>query len=487
MAPESPPALNVLVLMSDEHNPGFLGCAGHPFIHTPRLDALAAQGTRFTQAYTCSPICVPARAAFATGRYVHEVGFWDNGDPYEGSVPSWHHVLRAAGHEAVSIGKLHFRGLPGDDHGWSEEILPMHVVDGVGDIKGLVRSDIPVRKGGDKMAALAGPGDSTYIRYDARITDAACDWLAQRAQAPAAKPWVLFVSLVCPHFPLTAPPRWYEHYAAMDLPLPKRYAPAERPRHPYTDEYARVVDYDTHFRTEADVRRAVAGYSGLVSYMDEQVGRVLDALQAGGQAGRTLVLYTSDHGDNLGARGLWGKSTMYEESAGVPMILRGPGVPSGRVLDTPVSHVDCATTILRAAGAPALEGAPGHDLADVARGAQPARPVLSEYHAIGSTGGATMLRHGPWKYCHYVDKPAQLFHLGQDPQELEDRAHDPACAEALAECRARLLELLDPDAVDRRAKARQAELLARHGGREAALARGDLGYTPAPGTKPAFD
>jgi choline-sulfatase len=479
--------LNVLVLMSDEHNPKFLGCAGHPYILTPNLDRLAASGTRFSSAYTCSPICVPARAAFATGRYVHEIGFWDNADAYDGTVPSWHHQLRGAGHDVVSIGKLHFRGRPGDDHGLSREMLPMHVIDGIGDVKGLIRDRIPVRRGGEKMAKLAGPGESTYIRYDDQIAAAACDWLAGASARSDAKPWVLFVSLVCPHFPLTAPTRWYEHYHALDLPLPKRYLHAERPRHPYTDEYARVVDYDTHFVDAAAVKRAMAGYSGLVSYMDEQVGRVLGALDASGQAGRTLVLYTSDHGDNLGARGLWGKSTLYEESAGVPMILSGPGVPRGHRVAEPVSHVDCATTILRAAGAPGLLDAPGHDLADLARGGQPSRPVLSEYHAIGSTGGATMLRFGPWKYCHYVDHPAQLFHLDNDPEELHDLATDPGHARVLSDCLAELRRWLDPDEVDLRAKRRQRELLDGFGGRDAALGRGDLGFTPAPGTGASFD
>ena len=299
---------NVLVLMSDEHNPKFMGAAGHPWIQTPHLDRLAARGTRFNSAYTCSPICVPARAAFATGRYVHEIGFWDNADAYDGSVPSWHHVLREAGHTADSIGKLHFRGRPGDDHGFSQEVLPMHIIDGIGDVKGLVRERIPVRRGGEKMAKLAGRGESTYTRYDEQIASAACAWLARAAERPSDKPWVLFVSLVCPHFPLTAPERWYDHYHAMDLPLPKRYAHVERPRHPYTDEYARVVDYDSHFHDEADVKRAVAGYSGLVSYMDEQVGRVLQALETSGQLQRTLVIYTSDHGDNLGAREACGGS-----------------------------------------------------------------------------------------------------------------------------------------------------------------------------------
>lgn len=473
--------------MSDEHNPKFLGCAGHPFIQTPNLDKLAARGTRFTHAYTCSPICVPSRAAFATGRYVHEVGFWDNADAYDGSIPSWHHVLRQAGHDAVSIGKLHFRGQAGDDHGWSEEILPMHVIEGVGDIKGLVRQNIPVRKGGDKMAKLAGPGESTYTTYDRDIGQTACDWLKAKGQQAADKPWVLFVSMVAPHFPLTAPARWYEHYAALDLPQPKLYDKATRPHHPFTDEYARVVDYDTHFHGPQDVRRAIAGYSGLVSFMDEQMGQVLAALEQSGMAGDTLVIYTSDHGDNLGARGLWGKSTLYEESAGVPMILAGPGVAAGQVLSEPVSHVDCAVTILQAAGAPALSQASGQSLLDLAQGAEPTRAVLSEYHAIGCTGGATMLRHGRFKYCHFVDHPPQLFDLQADPEELNDLAGHPSHLADLQACEKALRALLDPDAVDRRAKQRQHELLALHGGRDVALARGDLGFTPAPGTEAAYN
>ena len=99
-------ATNFIVILSDEHNKRVTGCYGHPQIKTPNLDRLAARGTRFTSAYTNCPICVPARAAFALGRYVHDVGYWDNSDAYEGSLPSWHHILRAAGHRTVSIGKL---------------------------------------------------------------------------------------------------------------------------------------------------------------------------------------------------------------------------------------------------------------------------------------------------------------------------------------------------------------------------------------------
>ena len=479
---------NLLILMSDEHNPKVLGSAGDGTVQTPHLDALAAAGTRFTAAYTTCPICVPARASFATGKYVHQVGFWDNADAYDGSIPSWHHHLRAQGHDVVSIGKLHFRGAPGDDHGFSEELLPMHVVDAVGDVKGLVRDDIPVRKGGDKIAKLAGPGESQYTLYDREIAARAQVWLHEAARRERARPWVLFVSFVSPHFPLIAPPEWYYPYAQRGLPVPKQYDRAERPQHPFLADYERVVDYDRHFRSPADVQRALAGYYGLVSLVDENFGKVLRALERAGLAGDTRVLYTSDHGDNLGARGLWGKSTFYEESAGIPLLVAGEGIARGARCDVPASLVDVYPFVFECVGAAVPDdGHPGISLASLAAQPPSDRAVLSEYHATTSVAGAFMLREPRYKYVHYVAYRPQLFDLERDPEELVDVANDPAYADVLARMRARLLAMLDPDEVDARAKRRQAELLARHGGRDAALARGDLGFTPAPGSKAEID
>jgi choline-sulfatase len=429
---------------------------------------------------------VPARAGFATGKYPHQIGYWDNADPYDGAVTSWHHLLRDRGHRVASIGKLHFRGLPGDDHGFSEELLPMHVVDGVGDVKGLVRQDIPRRNGYDKLAKLAGPGESPYIRYDREIAARAQAWLREAVQH-RTKPWALFVSFVCPHFPLIAPPEFYRLYPLESIPLPKQYASAERPDHPYLRDYDRCMAYDAGFAGDHDkVRRAIAGYLGLVSFMDDNVGKVLAALENAGLAADTRVVYTSDHGDNVGARGLWGKSTMYEESAGVPLILAGPDIGKAMRCATPASHVDLFPFFLECAGeaAPAAAGYHGVSPLALAAGAAQSRAVLSEYHAIGSTGGITMLRKERWKYVHCVRYQPQLFDLHEDPEELVDRAGDPACRSILAGLKAELRVFCDPAEVDARAKRRQAELLARYGGREAALARGDLNYTPAPGQAP---
>jgi choline-sulfatase len=211
------PKRNLLFIMSDEHNRRVLGAAGHPMIRTPNLDRLAAGGVRFTDAYCNSPICVPSRAAFHTGRYVHETRFWDNAIAYDGSIPSWAHRLRAAGHRAESIGKLHFRA-PSDDNGFTQEHIPLHVVEGIGDPTGMLRDPPPPRPAALRLAQQAGPGDSDYQRYDDRITETAESWLAARAAHPDDKPWCLFVSLVCPHFPLISRPEWYDLYPLEDVP-----------------------------------------------------------------------------------------------------------------------------------------------------------------------------------------------------------------------------------------------------------------------------
>ena len=479
---------NLIVIMSDEHNPKIMGCAGHPIISTPNLDALAARGTRFTSAYTTSPVCVPARAAFALGKYIHQIGFWDNADAYDGSLPSWHHVLRESGHEVVSIGKLHFNK-SGEDHGFSEEQIPMHILDGKGDLLGLVRDDIPRRGGAKKMAAMAGPGESTYTLYDRDICARAQVWLRENATRQHDKPWVLFVSFVAPHFPLTAPPEHYYRYFNQKLPMPKLYAREERTQHPYLNDYRNSFCYDDYFESPADVHRALSGYFGLVSFFDEHVGKITKVMSELGLDETTDVIYTSDHGDNLGARGLWGKSTMYDEIAGVPLIVAGPSFPIGRVINTPVSHVDAFPTILAAAGesVEALKNThPGVSLIDLANGAQPERTVLSEYHGMGSSTGAYMIRMDKYKYVHYVKYPPQLFDLEQDPDEIDDLSAKPEMAAVLQACRQKLFAMLDPVEVDTRAKARQAELLAANGGREAVIARGDLGFTPAPGVAATF-
>ena len=478
---------NLLFILSDEHNKKVTGAYGHRMIRTPNLDRLAARGTRFTSAYTNCPICVPARASLATGRYAHEVRCWDNAIAYDGTPPAWGHRLIDQGHRAVSIGKLHYTRNAPATNGFDEEILPLHIVDGLGDLLGLIRDELPVRTGSRKLGPEAARGESEYTAYDRAITAAAVRWLKEDAARHRDKPWVLYVGYVAPHFPLVAPPEFFDLYPESAVPWPSQYAQGERPRHPFLDAMRGCMQYDAGFTDEAMVRRAITAYFGLVSFLDHNIGRVLAALEEAGLMADTRVMYSSDHGDNLGARGLWGKSTMFEESAGIPLIVAGDGVPAGCVSDVPVTLVDAYPTILQCVGATPHAGdaaLPGQSLLEIAAGNARERVILSEYHAAAAIAATYMIRHGQYKYVHYVGMPPMLFDLAGDPDELRDLGREPSSAAVLRECEAKLRSVVDPEAVDRLARADQAAKIAAAGGREAVLRRGAFRYSPPPGGKP---
>ncbi|HEX2885195.1 sulfatase-like hydrolase/transferase [Vineibacter terrae] len=476
---------NLLFILSDEHQRGVTGCYGNPLVKTPNIDRLAASGARFTNAYTPSPICVPARAALATGRWVHQTGCWDNAFPYDGRINSWHRRLRDAGHHVASIGKLHFRS-SADDNGFSEELLPMHVVDGIGDLLGMIRKPPAPRGGMPALAAEAGAGSSSYNDYDHAIADAACDWLAARAGKAGDKPWALMVSFVRPHFPLVPPQAFFDLYDPATMPLPRL---ATAPDHPAMRALRDCMNYADYFADDAVIRRAIAAYYGLVSYLDHNVGRVLDALRAAGLAGDTRIIYTSDHGDNLGTRGLWGKSVMYEESAAVPFIAAGPDIAPGRVVPAPVSLIDVYRSALECVGTAAPvpdRDLPSRSIWPLIEGADAPRVILSEYHAAASVAGTFMVRRGRWKYVYHAGYRPELFDLRADPGETTDLATDPAYVGALDTCERALRDICDPDQVDARAFADQAARIAQHGGVEAIMKRGDFGHTPPPGEAARF-
>ncbi|MDA0304675.1 MAG: sulfatase-like hydrolase/transferase [Proteobacteria bacterium] len=482
---------NLIIFMSDEHTRSVTGCYGHDFIHTPNIDALAAGGTRFDAAYTNCPVCVPARASFATGRYVHDIGAWDNAQAFDGTDTNWHAVLRDRGHQTVSIGKLHFRSGE-DDNGFADEQIAMHIIDGKGDLLGLIRDDdTPVRGASWKMAKLAGAGESMYTRYDRDIAAAAQSWIYEEAPKYQDKPWVLFVSLVAPHFPLTAPSEHFYRYYNRDLAPPKLYDKRNEPIHPYIDDYRAIFTYDSHFKDMDMVKRAQAGYLGLITFMDQQVGLVMAALADAGLTDDTRILYTSDHGDNMGARGAWGKSVMYEEAAAVPLILSGPDIPEGKVIETPASFVDIYPFIMDCVGAADEETVPadlpGTNLMTLIDGAEPDRVAFSEYHGMGSKTAAFLIRKGDFKFVYYADYPAQLFNLADDPEELNDLASDPALSNVMASLMDKLMSICDPVAVDKAAREAQAQMIVENGGKPAIIKRGDLGFSVPPGVQPMFD
>lgn len=471
---------NLLILFSDEHQARAMGCAGHPFVQTPNLDRLAARGQRFTNAYTPSPICVPARASLATGQYVHKLRLWDNAMPYTGEQPGWGHALQAAGIPVESIGKLHYRS-EDDPNGFDAEHIPMMVAGGVGMVWASIR-DAEQRWSPDKrmLGDTIGPGESNYTRYDRSVTERTQEWLQSRQQMDSETPWCLYVGLVAPHFPLVVPQQYFDLYPPESMPAVKRHPRDGFERHPWVELQNAFMDSEARFKDEAERISAMSAYYGLCTWLDSNVGAILQTLEDCGFGDNTTILYSSDHGDNVGARGLWGKSVMYEEAAAVPLIMAGPSIEPG-ICETPVSLVDMAETVFDHFNVSDATHRPGQPLTEIAASPKdPSRVVFSEYHAAGAVSGAYMVRKGRWKYIHYVGFDPELFDLEEDPEELTDRAHDPAYATIVEEMRAALAEICDADAVNKQAHADQKAMVDRLGGPVAVRNLGAPGATPPP-------
>lgn len=470
---------NMLVIMTDEQTRNAAGCYGHPIVSTPNIDKLAANGTRFTQAYTSSPICVPARASFATGTYVHQNKCWSNAQAYAGQVDGWGHRLLQAGHDCVSIGKLHYRSA-GDPNGFSEEIDPLYIHNGLGFVHGLLRKQHLFFDGVEEFPEKIGPGDDPYTDYDRGVCEKAKTWLAKDAAKRKDKPWTLFVSFLRPHYPLTCPREFYGLYPLRHVPR-RRYAGRESEySHPVLAAMRHYQNYDDYFD---DHQRQVAraSYLGLCSFVDDLIGQVLVALEDSGQADNTDILFTSDHGEMLGDHGFWTKMVMYEEAVGIPMILSGPGVPKG-TCTTPVTLVDVHKTILNGCGVGLSEedrNRPGQSLYDLANGMDDEeRVAFSEYHDCGAITGMFMIRYRNWKYIYYPGFPPQLFDMNSDPYENRDLAHTKGYKEVIATCHQKLLDICDPDAVNDQCFDEQAALIDRLGGVKGILDIEPYDYTP---------
>ncbi len=478
---------NLIFFLSDNHNGAVMGCAGHPLVETPNLDRMAASGTRFDRAYSASPLCCPARASLATGRFPHQTRHWDNANVYDGKIPSWGHRLRARGHRTVAIGKLHYRSTD-DDNGFSEEIAPMHIVDD-GHLTGLLRwsDDQPEMPGQWELYwENSGIGETEYQAYDRQVTELAIKWLTEEAPHQD-KPWVLLVSYVSSHPPFLVPERLFNRYPLDRVPLPVLFRDEDMPRHPALDHIRRLKRFKSMDDEDA-LKRIAAGYFGLITHLDEQIGEVMAALDLLDRGQNTRMIYTSDHGESFGNHGLFGKNHLLEPSIHVPLIASGPGIRQNHLSRQLASGVDLFPTLIAGAGVtpdPDDGAIAGRSLWPALAGDDQPRIGFVEFHASASRHGGFVWRDGTDKLIYHVNMPNQLFDLQADPDERVDLLAD-GTADGAAQGRHKELEkalraYIDPEATDALAKADQRTLVERHGGNQRVANKKTLVYTPPPG------
>ena len=301
----------------------------------------------------------------------------------------------------------------------------------------------------------ADPETTNTRRYDQNVANLAVDFLREKAASPDDKPFLLYCGFMHPHFPLIAPPEFFSRYDPDTLELPATWNEPLESQHPIIQHHRWAWRNDIP-PPEAVVRRALASYYALVSSLDAQVGRILQAIDTTPLRENTLVIYTSDHGEMAGHHGIWQKQCFYEPAVKVPLMLRLPSRETGRVAEN-VSLVDVLPTLLEAAGLEIPSDLPGDSLLGIARhqANETRRAVFSEYHHMGMLNAGFMLKRGNYKLCHYVGSEPQLFNVNVDPLENDDLASKPEYATIRNEMETALRAVLDPEREDARAKENQ--------------------------------
>ncbi len=452
---------NILVIMSDEHGPMFSSTYGHPIVRSPHMDALAAAGVLFENAYCNSPLCVPSRASFASGKHVHRVGAYDNGAPFPSETVTFAHLLRAAGYEVVLDGKMHLVG-PDSLHGFNAQLT--RDAHGGGRVSGKEWSD-PHPRGADSVRRRieeAGPGRASHLDFDDEVEAAALDWLHRPERKGG--PWCLVAGFLAPHFPLIVPEPYFSMYYPDNLDMPA-YAPEhvqrQHPAHHRVRDTFRLEDI-----SEERVRACRAAYYGLVTYMDDKIGRLVAALRETGQLENTVVIYTADHGEFAGDHGLWWKNSFYEQASRVPLIISYPArFATGQRVAGAASLLDLAPTLIDLAGAenpgdldgdtllPVLDAVGTPAAADAE--ARWKDEAIVEYYGHATDRPQRMIRSGRWKYSYYYQEPAELYDLATDPQEFHNLAGTPEVAAVQSSLHRRILAGWDPDEINRQVRTSQ--------------------------------
>lgn len=408
---------DLLIFLSDQHGGLYTGFDGNAPVRTPFLDSLAAQGTSFRAAYTACPLCVPARAALLTGQLPSRTGVFTNNGTIPEDQPTFLHALANAGYETVLCGRMHFMGAD-QRHGFTKRIM--------GDITktywgGQKRFRAELQGYAGSLGevgcqSVVGAGNSPVLAYDRAVVRKAIEYLRE----PHSRPQCLVVGTYAPHFPYVAPRRWYEYYLK-NGDMPHNQKP-DCALHPATAHKEQPCSAER-------MRQFRAAYYGMISHMDGQIGQVYRAWDAWlhSEKREGIFCYLSDHGDQIGERELYGKRTLFEGAARVPMVFAGSGVLPGRAVTEPVSLLDLAPTLCELGGAAPLQRQDGVSLAGVLHGAAAKeRAVLSEvaYDENGAPVLGRMVRSGAWKLIHYVgyDASDMLFNVQDDPYETVNEA-----------------------------------------------------------------
>ncbi|MGF6774164.1 choline-sulfatase [Paraburkholderia sp. GAS199] len=441
------PKQNILILMADQMTPFALAAYGHRLTRTPNLDRLAAQGVVFESAYCASPLCAPSRFSLLSGKLPSAIGAYDNAAEFPSQTLTFAHYLRAEGYRTILSGKMHFCGAD-QLHGFEERLTTDIYPADFGWTPDW--SDFNTRPSWyHNMSSVidAGPCVRTnQLDFDDEVTFTTRQKLFDIAREANAgkdqRPFCLVASLTHPHDPYAIPQKYWDMYRDEDIELPVHRDSLDQ-ADPHSKRLRHVCETDRTPPTDQQIRNARRAYYGAISYVDDQFGAILDALEQAGLAGNTTIVVTSDHGEMLGERGLWYKMTFFEGGCRVPLIVHAPKQFDAHRVSANVSHLDLLPTLVEIARGTLPSSWPdsldGQSLVPHLRGVSGGHDeAVGEYLAEGAIAPIVMLRRGRFKFIHTSVDPDQLYDVEADPLERNNLAANPAYAAEVDTFRAQI-------------------------------------------------
>ncbi len=448
---------NILFLMADQMGAKALSFINGRGAKAPHLEALAARGTLFENAYCSFPLCAPSRFAMMTGQLPSRIGAYDNGAELPSAIPTFVHYLRLLGYQTCISGKLHYVGAD-QLHGFEERLTTDIYPADLGWTAQWERTDsdglIPKKAGGGSSSGDivndSGPyARSMQIDYDEEVFAQGLQKIYDLARAPTKQPFFLKISFTQPHDPYVTPREFWDLHDPDEIPRPAVPDMAMDERDAHSQELCRHYSIDRFPIPPEATQRARRAYFGMIGDIDRKIGRILQALEETGFARNTAVVFTSDHGDMMGERGLWFKKTFFEGAMRVPLILTLPGAEQVARVRANASHLDLLPTLVEIAGGRSSQimGRPdGVSLLPSVTGTPLRRDaVLAEHLDEGTSAPRFMVCKGPHKFVFSRRYPAQLYDLERDPDETENLAGSPAMADLVESFERIVAETWDPD------------------------------------------
>lgn len=425
---------NILIFMVDQLNGTLFPDGPAEWLHTPNLDKLAQKSARFAKNYTSSPLCAPARASFMSGQLPSRTGVYDNAAEFPSSVPTYAHHLRAAGYYTCLSGKMHFVGAD-QLHGFEERLTTDVYPPDFGWTPDYRKPGERIEWWYHNLGSVTGAGVAeitNQLEYDDEVAFNACQKIRNLSRRIDDRPWSLTVSFTHPHDPYVSRKKYWDLYEDCAHLEPEISAIPFEEQDEHSKRLFLANDYTNFDITPEDIRRSRRAYFANISYIDDKIGEVMEALEGGRMEDDTIIIFCSDHGDMIGEKGLWFKMSFFEGSARTPLMICAPQMKTG-LINEPVSNLDINPTLCALAGVDMSAIMPwtdGEDITPVSHGKARSTPVPIEYAAEGSYAPLVCLIDGDYKYtkCE-LDEP-QLFDLANDPHEMNNLADDPEHYEA---------------------------------------------------------